>query len=42
VTGACAETAASAITLLAALRLPLLAAGVVGAASVVALRNVIG
>ena len=37
-----AETAASAITLIAALRLPLLAAVVVGVASVVALRSVIG
>jgi uncharacterized membrane protein len=37
-----AETAASAITLAAALRLPLLAAVVVGVVSVVALRHVIG
>jgi uncharacterized membrane protein len=37
-----AETAASAITLAAALRLPLLAAVVIGVASVVALRQVIG
>ena len=37
-----AETVASAITLITALRLPLLAAVVVGVASVVVLRQVIG
>lgn len=37
-----AETIASAITVLAALRLPLLAAVAVGVASVVALRHVLG
>lgn len=37
-----AETAASVITVIAALRLPLLAAVVIGVASVVALRHVLG
>jgi uncharacterized membrane protein len=37
-----AETAASAVTLLAALRLPLLAAVAVGVVAVVALRQVLG
>jgi len=37
-----AETAASVITVIAAMRLPLLAAVIVGVASVVALRHVLG
>ena len=37
-----AETAAAIITVIAALRLPLIAAVVIGVASVVALRHVIG
>ena len=37
-----AETAASAITLIAAMRLPMLAAVVIGVASVVAFRHILG